>query len=99
MKITGVTRKNYNIVDLPVSFFVGIRVVKDGEPVESIIFYETGCFAGKGYRGPCYVISFKNSPIKTVIKAEDVVEITVDSEVAVKKSDKAGASPALASME
>ena len=62
-------------VGLPTQFVVGTAVVADSPVVDSISFYETGAFGGKAFRGPCYVVAFKDTNVRRVITAGQVVDI------------------------
>ena len=60
---------------LPTHFVVGAPVAADSPAVDSISFYETGAFGGKAFRGPCYVVAFKDTNVRRVVPAAQVVDI------------------------
>lgn len=86
MKIVGITRDNHGYDTLPPTFTVGQPPVDNMELVSKISFYETGCDKGTVFRGPCYVVQYENSNVRTVIPAVDTVEVTAVSET--KKEQK-----------
>lgn len=93
MKIITLTRTE--IKGLPTDYLVGYSPVIAGEEAEhgdpivkSIVFFQEGAYSQtkdqrvtfKAFVGPCYLVSFVDSPVKRVIPAEKVEDIGVDSE-------------------
>jgi len=52
--------------------------VEESPVIKSINFYETGAFAGKAFRGPCFVIQFEESNLRRIIPATDIKDIGYD---------------------
>lgn len=101
MKIVSLIRRE--TVGLPTTYVVGqIPFVTDTEPnenealVKSIVFFQNGAYSQtkeqtvtfKGFLGPCYLISFMDSPIKRVIPAEQMVDLAIDSEPGKREAKK-----------
>ena len=92
MKIISIHRDSGEL-SLPDVFIVGSvpiigdEVVEHNPAVKSIVFYETGGGNGKGYRGPCYVVSFVDSHVKRIIPANTIKEIAYEAEKEKKTDD------------
>lgn len=112
MKIKSIIREQHGFLDIvayPMIFTVGEAPVDDSPLVKSIVLFDQGAYGEnargfatfKGYKGPCYLVSFVDSPAKRIIPAKTVVDVAVDSEPDKKKdvSDdaaaEAGALPAV----
>lgn len=97
MKIKSIIRKQHtvlNVVEFPVIFTVGETPVEESPVVKSIVLFDQGAYGEnnrgfatfKGYKGPCYLISFVDSPTKRIVPANTVVDLAIDSEP--KKKEK-----------
>jgi len=71
-------------LDLPTRFLIGQEITPNGPIVDSISFYETGAFGGKAYRGPCFVVAFRDSNIRRIIPAPQVIDIAWENDEKVK---------------
>jgi len=103
MKIISLTR--LQTVGLPTNYIVGTVPTIEGQEtnaddpvVKSIVFFQEGAYSQtkaqlltfKAFLGPCYLVSFVDSPIKRIIPAEQVVDVAVDSEPEKKEVKQAG---------
>lgn len=112
MKIKSIIREPHsalNATAYPIIFTIGEAPVDDSPLVKSIVLFDQGAYGEnargfatfKGYKGPCYLVSFVDSPAKRIVPANTVVDVAIDSEPAKKKdtSDdaaaEAGALPAV----
>jgi hypothetical protein len=65
---------------LPHQIVVGAPVADGGAVVDSISFYETGAFGGKAFRGPCFIIAFRDSAVRRVIPASQILDIAWETD-------------------
>lgn len=93
MKIISLTRTE--TLGLPTNYVVGQTPVISGEEpnaddpvVKSIVFFQEGAYSQtkaqtltfKAFLGPCYLVSFVDSPVKRIVPSEQVRDLAIDSE-------------------